>query len=66
MPGKMQKERCDTLTSLIERGCRSDFIENPQVGVTASNSQVNIQVTPEEVTVQLRPGLLIKEKCCLI
>lgn len=54
-PGKMQKERCDTVSSLIKRGCWSDFIENPQVSVTVTNKQANIQVTPGEVAVQLRP-----------
>ncbi|XP_044284919.1 integrin beta-8 isoform X1 [Varanus komodoensis] len=56
MAGTKQKERCDIVSHLIKRGCRADFIESPKVGVTTHSNDVNIQVTPGEVSVHLRPG----------
>uniref|UniRef100_A0A8D0BE86 Integrin beta n=1 Tax=Salvator merianae TaxID=96440 RepID=A0A8D0BE86_SALMN len=56
MAGAMQKTRCDTVLWLIKRGCRAEFIESPKVDVAVSVDKTNIQVTPEEVSIQLRPG----------
>ncbi|KAJ1101126.1 hypothetical protein NDU88_006198 [Pleurodeles waltl] len=50
-------ERCDTISNLLTKGCRSDLIENPTVLITFPQHQdTNTQVTPKEVSVQLRPG----------
>ncbi|XP_054847945.1 integrin beta-8 [Eublepharis macularius] len=56
MAGTKQKERCDIISHLITRGCDPDFIESPKVGVMVPNNEVNLQVTPGEISVQLHPG----------
>ncbi|XP_077158658.1 integrin beta-8 isoform X2 [Paroedura picta] len=56
MAGKKQKERCDIVSHLITRGCMPDFIESPKVDVIVSNNEVNIQVTPGEISIQLHEG----------
>lgn len=62
MDGTKQKGRCDLVSHLIKRGCRSDFIESPKVDIILPNNDVNVQVTPGEISIQLYPGLLIKKK----
>ncbi|CAM5093384.1 unnamed protein product [Eretmochelys imbricata] len=57
MSGATQKGRCDMIFNLIKKGCQSEFIENPTIRVTIpSNHKENTQVTPGEVSIQLRPG----------
>ncbi|XP_074840751.1 integrin beta-8 isoform X2 [Carettochelys insculpta] len=52
-----QKGRCDMVFNLIKKGCRSEFIENPAIHVTVSSDhKANTQVTPGQVSIQLRPG----------
>ncbi|XP_012879439.1 PREDICTED: integrin beta-8 [Dipodomys ordii] len=55
--GESRSERCDTVSNLIRKGCSADSIENPSVHVIVeSENEINTQVTPEEVSIQLRPG----------
>lgn len=54
------KERCDIVLHLIQRGCKPDFIESPNIDVTMPSNEANIQVIPGEASVQLRPGLDIR------
>ncbi|XP_042712293.1 integrin beta-8 isoform X2 [Chrysemys picta bellii] len=57
MAGATQKGRCDMVFNLIKKGCQSEFIENPTIRVTIpSDHKANTQVTPGEVSIQLRPG----------
>uniref|UniRef100_A0A4X2K8A4 Integrin beta n=2 Tax=Vombatus ursinus TaxID=29139 RepID=A0A4X2K8A4_VOMUR len=57
MAGAAASERCDMVSNLVSKGCLSDFIESPSVGVTIpTGSEVNTQVSPGEVLIQLRPG----------
>lgn len=55
--GGPRSERCDIVSNLISKGCPVDSIEYPSVHVTIpSENEVNTQVTPGEVSIQLRPG----------
>lgn len=55
--GGSGSERCDTVSSLISKGCPVDSIEYLSVHVvTSSENEINTQVTPGEVSVQLHPG----------
>ncbi|XP_068944845.1 integrin beta-8 isoform X2 [Petaurus breviceps papuanus] len=57
MAGAGASERCDTVSNLVSKGCLSDFIESPSVGVTIpTGSEANTQVSPGEVLIRLRPG----------
>ncbi|XP_074124598.1 integrin beta-8 isoform X2 [Sminthopsis crassicaudata] len=57
MAGAAASERCDIVSNLVSKGCLSDFIESPSVAVTIpTGSEVNTQVSPGEVLIQLRPG----------
>ncbi|XP_039381633.1 integrin beta-8 isoform X1 [Mauremys reevesii] len=57
MAGATQKGRCDMVFNLIKKGCQTEFIENPTIRVTIpSDHKANTQVTPGEVSIQLRPG----------
>ncbi|XP_020848927.1 integrin beta-8 isoform X2 [Phascolarctos cinereus] len=57
MAGAAANERCDMVSNLVSKGCLSDFIESPSVGVTIpTGSEMNTQVSPGEVLIQLRPG----------
>uniref|UniRef100_A0A8I3WHF1 Integrin beta n=1 Tax=Callithrix jacchus TaxID=9483 RepID=A0A8I3WHF1_CALJA len=52
-----RSERCDIVSNLISKGCSVDSIEYPSVHVTIpTENEVNTQVTPGEVSIQLRPG----------
>lgn len=57
--GGSRSERCDTVSNLISKGCLIDSIEYPSVNVIPTENEINTQVTPGEVLVQLRPGLMI-------
>ncbi|XP_036183845.1 integrin beta-8 isoform X3 [Myotis myotis] len=54
--GGSRSERCDTVSNLISKGCLIDSIEYPSVNVIPTENEINTQVTPGEVLVQLRPG----------
>ncbi|XP_076978341.1 integrin beta-8 isoform X2 [Tamandua tetradactyla] len=55
--GGSRSERCDIVSNLISKGCSVDSIEYPSVHVTIlSENEINTQVTPGEVEIQLRPG----------
>ncbi|XP_051819161.1 integrin beta-8 isoform X1 [Antechinus flavipes] len=57
MAGAAASERCDIVSNLVSKGCLSDFIESPSVAVTIpTGGEVNTQVSPGEVLIQLRPG----------
>lgn len=51
-----RSERCDTISNLISKGCLIESIEYPSVRVIPNENEVNTQVTPGEVFLQLRPG----------
>lgn len=57
--GGSRSERCDTISNLISKGCSSESIEYPSVHVIPNENEINTQVTPGEVLIQLRPGLVI-------
>lgn len=57
--GGLRSERCDIISNLISKGCSTDSIEYPSVHVIPSENEINTQVTPGEVLIQLRPGLVI-------
>lgn len=51
--GESKNERCDTVSNLIHKGCSIDLIEYPSVRVIPSENEINTQVTPGEVLIQL-------------
>lgn len=57
--GGSKNERCDIVSNLINKGCSIDLIEYPSVHVTPSENEINTQVTPGEVLIQLRQGMVI-------
>ncbi|XP_038193862.1 integrin beta-8 [Arvicola amphibius] len=55
--GGSRSERCDTVSNLISKGCPVDSVESLAVPVaTPSEKEINTQVTPGEVSIQLHPG----------
>uniref|UniRef100_G3RQ61 Integrin beta n=1 Tax=Gorilla gorilla gorilla TaxID=9595 RepID=G3RQ61_GORGO len=55
--GGSRSERCDIVSNLISKGCSVDSIEYPSVHVIIpTENEINTQVTPGEVSIQLRPG----------
>ncbi|XP_049749247.1 integrin beta-8 isoform X2 [Elephas maximus indicus] len=54
--GGSRSERCDIVSNLISKGCSVDSIEYPSVRVIPSGNEINTQVTPGEVSIQLHPG----------
>ncbi|XP_004702767.1 integrin beta-8 [Echinops telfairi] len=54
--GGSRSERCDIVPNLISKGCSVDSIEYPSVHVMPSENEINTQVTPGEISIQLRPG----------
>ena len=63
--GGSRSERCDTVSNLISKGCPVDSIEYLSVHVvTSSENEINTQVTPGEVSIQLHPGLAIFKEIC--
>ncbi|XP_063095306.1 integrin beta-8 isoform X2 [Cavia porcellus] len=55
--GGSRSERCDIVSNLISKGCSVESIEYPSVQVIIPNEdEINTQVTPGEVSIQLRPG----------
>lgn len=60
-----RNERCDTVSNLISKGCPVDSVEYLSVRiVTPSENEINTQVTPGEVSIQLHPGLMIFKEIC--
>ncbi|XP_044149121.1 integrin beta-8 [Bufo gargarizans] len=57
MVDSLENERCDTVINLKSKGCRADSIEHPSAQLqTVSSKEASSQVTPAEVSAQLRPG----------
>ncbi|KAF4019989.1 hypothetical protein G4228_012059, partial [Cervus hanglu yarkandensis] len=54
--GGSKNERCDIVSNLIHKGCSIDLIEHPSVHVKPSENEINTQVTPGEVLIQLHQG----------
>lgn len=57
--GGSRNERCDIVSNLINKGCSVNLIEYPSVHVIPSENEKNTQVTPGEVLIQLREGMVI-------
>ncbi|KAM9494586.1 integrin beta-8 isoform 2-T2 [Clarias gariepinus] len=49
-------ERCGSAAQLMLKGCSREFIENPGVKVEANLTLSSSQVTPRDISIQLRPG----------
>lgn len=63
--GGLRSERCDTVSNLISKGCPIDSVESLAVRVTTpSEKEINTQVTPGEVSIQLHPGLVAFKGTC--
>ncbi|KAI1886187.1 hypothetical protein AGOR_G00211410 [Albula goreensis] len=56
LEGAQINERCDFVSNLVQKGCALDYIEHPAVRVEVDATLSSTQVTPREITVQLRPG----------
>ncbi|MBN3298006.1 integrin beta-8 [Amia ocellicauda] len=56
LEGSPVNERCDLVSKLIKKGCPMDLIEHPRVKVEIDDNASSTQVTPADVTVDLRPG----------
>ncbi|KAJ8290696.1 hypothetical protein GJAV_G00016430 [Gymnothorax javanicus] len=56
LDGAPISERCDFVSNLMQKGCELEFIEHPAVRVEVSATLSSAQVTPKEITVQLRAG----------
>ncbi|KAM5153290.1 integrin beta-2 [Mantella aurantiaca] len=57
--GESVSARCDTVKVLAERGCSEADIINPESKILSERSQTltdTIQLTPERIKLQLRPG----------
>ncbi|KAE8299798.1 Integrin beta-2 Cell surface adhesion glycoproteins [Larimichthys crocea] len=67
--GEQEAARCDTQAQLIERGCKLDEIISPENNVStvkkdplsdSSSQQEPVQLSPQKISLNLRPGLPIK------
>uniref|UniRef100_A0A8C4SHJ5 Integrin beta n=2 Tax=Erpetoichthys calabaricus TaxID=27687 RepID=A0A8C4SHJ5_ERPCA len=56
LPGTAIHQRCDLTSNLIQKGCKSQFIESPQVKKVVNSDAGGTQVTPKEILLHLRPG----------
>nr|CRX73280.1 Integrin beta-3 [Hydra vulgaris] len=57
------KYRCDTLSNLTQSGCKNITIVNSDFQITKNDDlQDLVQVKPQEIAVQLRPGQPVKVK----
>ncbi len=62
--GEQEAARCDTATSLINKGCSSNGIINPKniFQLKSSNplaaGKNPVQIYPQEIQLNLRPGML--------
>ncbi|XP_035239297.1 integrin beta-8 isoform X1 [Anguilla anguilla] len=56
LDGAQISERCDFVPNLVQKGCELEFIEHPAVRVEVNATLSSTQVTPKEITVQLRAG----------
>nr|XP_046260095.1 integrin beta-2 [Scatophagus argus] len=67
-PGEQEAARCDTQANLRERGCKLDQIISPQNHQSnikedplsvSFNQQEPVQLSPQKISLRLRPGLSI-------
>ncbi|XP_036393776.1 integrin beta-8-like isoform X2 [Megalops cyprinoides] len=56
LDGAQVNERCDIVANLVRKGCKMEFIDHPEVIVEVDTTQSSVQVTPREITIQIRPG----------
>ncbi|XP_071368600.1 integrin beta-8 [Centroberyx affinis] len=49
-------QRCDLPLNLLRRGCRLEFIEQPEVKVEVNATISSTQVSPRDISITLRPG----------
>lgn len=56
LDGAHISKRCDTAAQLMLNGCEEEFIENPGVKVEVNMTLSSSQVTPRDISIQLRPG----------
>ncbi|XP_059199071.1 integrin beta-2 [Centropristis striata] len=65
-PGEQEAVRCDTQARLIERGCQTEEIISPRNDVSvvkadplsdAFNQKEPVQLSPQKINLELRPGL---------
>ncbi|MED6286415.1 hypothetical protein CHARACLAT_005721 [Characodon lateralis] len=54
--GAEQSRRCDLPENLRRRGCRPDFMEHSDVKVEVDATLSSTQVSPQEISITLRPG----------
>ncbi|XP_044073640.1 integrin beta-2 [Siniperca chuatsi] len=64
--GEQEAARCDTQAQLIERGCKREEIVSPKNNLTivkkdplstSFNQQEPVQLSPQKISLRLRPGL---------
>ncbi|KAK3512182.1 hypothetical protein QTP70_031868, partial [Hemibagrus guttatus] len=56
LDGAHISKRCDSADQLMLKGCEEEFIENPGVKVEVNMTLSSSQVTPQDISIQLRPG----------
>ncbi|KAL2080644.1 hypothetical protein ACEWY4_024437 [Coilia grayii] len=56
LDGAHVSQRCDSVSSLLRKGCRVELIESPQVRVEVDATLGSTQVAPRRINVQLQPG----------
>ncbi|MCI4391893.1 hypothetical protein PGIGA_G00139580 [Pangasianodon gigas] len=56
LDGVHVSKRCDSAAQLRLKGCGEEFIENPEVKVEVNMTLSSSQVTPRDISIQLRPG----------
>lgn len=56
LDGRHIRERCDSAAQLMLKGCEEEFIENPGVKVEVNMTASSSQVTPRDISIQLRAG----------
>ncbi|KAG7317257.1 hypothetical protein KOW79_019555 [Hemibagrus wyckioides] len=56
LDGAHISKRCDSAAQLMLKGCEEEFIENPGVKVEVNMTLSSSQVTPRDISIQLRPG----------
>ncbi|XP_008330251.1 integrin beta-8 [Cynoglossus semilaevis] len=48
--------RCDLPVNLLRRGCTSKYMEQPEVKVEDNETPSSTQVSPQDISITLRPG----------
>ncbi|KAL6099914.1 itgb8 [Pungitius sinensis] len=49
-------QRCDSPATLLRRGCEREFMEQSEVKVEVNATVSSTQVSPQEISITLRPG----------